>query len=111
MGTDETWTDEYKDTLHVVLQSLNQGFVVALGFFPVKGPEGVGTAVKIAYHARFSTRIIGDRATFVGVFNQQLLPLWWPWGTTYPDYGLQRVVLEYPRQTDPRRVLLVLAFV
>jgi hypothetical protein len=38
---------------------LNAGFVVALGFFPVERPEGVSTAVKIAYHARFLVRIIG----------------------------------------------------
>jgi hypothetical protein len=41
---------------------------VTLGFFPVKRPEGVSTSMKIlmkiAYHARILTRIIGDRASF-----------------------------------------------
>jgi hypothetical protein len=53
----QIWTDKYKDIIHVVLQSLNPGFVVALRFFPVKSPERVGTAIKIAYHARFSTMV------------------------------------------------------
>jgi hypothetical protein len=52
-GTDKIWTDKYKDTIHVVLQRLNPGFVVALRFFSIKRPERVGTAIKIAYHARF----------------------------------------------------------
>jgi hypothetical protein len=29
---------------------------------------------------------------------------------TYLDYGLPRVLLEFPRQTEPRCVLLVLGF-
>jgi hypothetical protein len=52
IGTDK-WTDEYKDTVHVVLQSVNPGFVVGLSFFPVKTPECVSTSVEIPYHARF----------------------------------------------------------
>jgi hypothetical protein len=69
MGTRKIWTDKYKDTIHIVLQSLNAGFVVALSFFPIKGPEGISTTIKIAYHTRFSAGILGDRATFAGVVN------------------------------------------
>ena len=83
ISTDEIWTNKYKDTIHVVLQSLDLGLVVALCFVPVKRPEGVGTAVKIAYHARFWARIITDRATFAGVFKHRLLSLWWPLGLLY----------------------------
>jgi hypothetical protein len=67
--TDKIWTDKYKDTIHIVLQSLNASFVVALSFLPINGPKGVRTAVKIAYHARLSTGIIGDRATFGRIVN------------------------------------------
>ena len=71
-GTDKIWTDKYKDTIHVILQRLNPGFVVTLCFFPVKSPERVGTAIKIAYHARFSARILGNRTTFARVVNDCL---------------------------------------
>jgi hypothetical protein len=71
-----TETNKDKDTIHVFLQRLNAGFVVTLSFFPVKIPEGVSTSMKIAYHARFLTRIIGNRATFGRVVNRCLLPLW-----------------------------------
>jgi hypothetical protein len=49
----ETETDKYEDAIHVVLQSLNVGLVMALRFLSVKCPECVGTTVKIAYHALF----------------------------------------------------------
>jgi hypothetical protein len=75
IGTERIWTDEYKDTVHVFLQRLNPGFVVALGFFPIKRPEPTSSAMKIAYHVRFSARIIGDRASFTRVVNYWLLPL------------------------------------
>ena len=78
IGMDKIWTDEYKDTIHVILQRLNPGFVVALRFFSVKRPERVGTAIKIAYHARLSAGIIGHRATLARVVNDCLLRLWWP---------------------------------
>ena len=47
---------------------------MALRFFPVKSPERVGTAIKIAYHARFSTRV-----TFAKLST-----------TAYYDYGALR---------------------
>ena len=50
---DRLATDEYKDTIHVILQSLVVGLVVALGFLAVKIPERVGTAFKVPYHALF----------------------------------------------------------
>ena len=75
INTEKIWTDKYKNTIHVVLQSLNPGLVVALCFFPVKRPEGVGTAVKIANHARFLARIIDNRATFAKVVKHRVLPL------------------------------------
>jgi hypothetical protein len=79
IGTGRIWTDKYKDTIHVIFQRLNLSFVVTLSFFPVKSPERVGTAVEIAYHAGFSTRVIGDRATF-RVADARLMaftfPLW-----------------------------------
>jgi hypothetical protein len=74
ISTDKIWTDEYKDTIHVFLQRLNAGFVVALGFFPVERPEGISTAVKIAYHARFLS-IIGGGSTFATIVSYCLLPL------------------------------------
>jgi hypothetical protein len=73
IDSDKIWTDEYKDTIHVILQRLNPGFVVTLRFFAVKRPEGVSTAIKIAYHARFSASILGDRVTFARVVNDCLL--------------------------------------
>ena len=79
IGTDKIWTDKYKDTIHVFLQRLNAGFVVALRFFSVKGPERISTAVEITYHVGFCARIIGDR-TFARVVNYWLLLLWWRWG-------------------------------
>jgi hypothetical protein len=54
---------------------LNAGFVVALCFFPVKRPQRVSTAVKIAYHARFLARIIGGSAAFAMVVSYCLLSL------------------------------------
>ena len=69
INRDKIWTDKYKDTIHVFLQRLNASSVVVLGFCPVKRPEGVITAVKIAYHARFLNSIFGDRATFARVVN------------------------------------------
>jgi hypothetical protein len=116
IGADKIWTDKYKDTVHVVLQSLDAGIVVALSFFPVKSPERVSTPVEIAYHAQLLARIIGDRVTFSRVINHFLLPLWWLRATTYLDYGLPRVqvVLEFPHQTErseSRCILLVLGFV
>ena len=73
IGTDKIWTDEYKDTIHVIFQRLNPGFVVALRFFAVKRPERVGTAVKIAYHARLSAGILGHRTTLERVVNDCFL--------------------------------------
>jgi hypothetical protein len=58
---------------------LDAGFVVALGFFPVKRPERISTAVETTYHVGFCARIIGDR-TFARAVNYCLLPLWWRWG-------------------------------
>ena len=69
-------TNKDKDTVHVFLQRLDAGLVVTLSFFPVKIPEGVSASMKIAYHAGFWTRIIGDKATFARVVNRCLLPLW-----------------------------------
>jgi len=43
-------TDKYENAVHIFLQRLNLGFVLALGFFSVKVPERVGATVKIAYH-------------------------------------------------------------
>jgi hypothetical protein len=79
IGTGKIWTDKYKDSFHILLQSLDAGFVVALGFFPVKRPEWISTAVETTYHVGFCARIIGDR-TFGRVFIYWLLPLWWRWG-------------------------------
>jgi hypothetical protein len=110
VGTDKIWTDKYKDAIHILLQRSNAGFVVALGFFPVKRPERISTAVEITYHAGFCFRIIGDR-TSAWVVNYCLLPLWWRWGSTYPNQGLPRVLLECRRQAEPRRVLVVLVLV
>jgi hypothetical protein len=107
ISTNKIWTDKYKDTIHVFLQRLNAGFVVALRFFPVKRPERISTAVETTYHAGFCVRIIGDR-TFTRVVNCCLLPLWWRWGSTYPNQGLPRVVHECRRQAERRRDLVVL---
>ena len=59
-----TETNKDKDPIHIFLQRLDEGLVVTLSFFRVKRPEGVGTSMKIAYHARILTRIIGDGASF-----------------------------------------------
>ena len=69
ISRNKIWTNEYKDTVHVLLQRFNASIVVALGLCPVKGPEGVSTAVKIAYHVRILTRILVDRAAFARVVN------------------------------------------
>ena len=75
IGTDKIWTDKYKDSIHILLQRLDAGFVVALGFFPIKRPQRISSAVEITYHAGFWARIIGDR-TFARVVN-----------TAYCHYG------------------------
>jgi len=75
MCTGKIWTDEYKNTIHVVLQCLNPSFVVALSFLPVESPERISTAIKVPYHARFMARIIATRTTFARVVNYFLLPL------------------------------------
>ena len=80
ISTDKIWTNEYKNTVHVLLQRFNASIVVALGFCPVERPEGVSTSMKIAYHVRILIRIFVDRATFARVVNYCLLPLWWLWG-------------------------------
>jgi hypothetical protein len=46
MGT----THEYKDTIHVVLQRMDLGLVVTLGFLLVKRPQRVGPIVKVPNH-------------------------------------------------------------
>jgi hypothetical protein len=58
---DKIWTDEYEDTVHVVFECLDLSLVTTLGFLSVKGPESVGAAVKVAYHALFfglSARVV-----------------------------------------------------
>ena len=93
INRDERWTHEYEDTIHVFFQRFNASFVVALGFFPVKRPEGIIAAVKIAYHVRFLTRIFGVRVTFARVVNYcLLLPL--ALNTTYLYYGHPLVAFE-----------------
>ena len=89
-----TETNKDKDAIHVFLQRLNAGLVMALCFFPVNIPECVSTSMKIADHARILTRIVGDRATFARVVNCCLLSLWWPWRPTYGDYDPPGVALE-----------------
>lgn len=59
IGTDRIWTDKYKHPVHVVLQSLNPRFVMALCFFPIKSPESISTALEVTNHARILARIIG----------------------------------------------------
>ena len=77
LSTDKKWTNKYKDTIHIVLQRLNAGFVVALCFFPIKRPQRVSTAVKIADHTRFLARIIiRVGAAFAMVVSYCLLSLW-----------------------------------
>src|SRR6266849_1601827 len=104
------WTDEYEDAIHIVLQSLNEGFVVALCFFPINTPEGIGTALKVTNHARILARIIGIGATvtLARVVKRQPLSLRRP---SYLDYGPSHVVREFPRQIEPRCALLVSVFV
>jgi hypothetical protein len=75
IGTDNIWTDKYKYTIHVILQRLNPGFVVALRFFAVKRPEGVSTAIKIAYHARSLAGTLSDKAALARAVNDCLLRL------------------------------------
>ena len=43
-------THEYKDTIHVVLQRMDLGLVVTLGFLLVKRPQRVGTIIKVPNH-------------------------------------------------------------
>lgn len=43
-------THEYKDTVHIILQGLYPGLVVALGFLFVERPQSVGTVVKVPNH-------------------------------------------------------------
>jgi hypothetical protein len=72
---DKIWTDEYKDPIHVVLQSLNPGFVMGFCFFPIKSPESIGTALEVTNHTRILARIIGigdTPATLARIVKRQL---------------------------------------
>lgn len=111
LGMDEIWTDEYKDPVHVVLQSLNQGFVVALCFIPIKSPESIGTPLKVTNHAGFLARIIGIGATATlqlarvvkcqhFFFTTATMAL----GPAYLDYGPLHVGREFPLQIDLHRL-------
>jgi hypothetical protein len=47
-------THEYEDNVHIVLERMNPGFIVALCFIQMKRPQGVGVVVEIPDHARHS---------------------------------------------------------
>ena len=98
---------EYKDPIHIVLQSLNLGFVVAPCLLPIKSPESIKTSIEVTYNARFLARIIGigAKASHLGkgYYGYDTMAL----GSTYLDYGPLHVVCEFPRQIEPRCVLLV----
>ena len=40
-------TYKRRDTIHIICQALEPGFVVNLSFFAIKSPEGIGSIIKI----------------------------------------------------------------
>jgi len=51
LGIEESWaTYEYEDTVHIVLQGLYPGLVMALGFLFMKRPQSIGAIVKVPDH-------------------------------------------------------------
>ena len=55
MDTDGIWTDKYKNTAHIIFESIDPGVVVApsLGLISIEFPEHASTAIKPAYHVSF----------------------------------------------------------
>jgi hypothetical protein len=45
-------THEYEDTVHIIFEGMNAGFVVTLCFTQVKRPHRIGVVIEIADHAR-----------------------------------------------------------